>query len=1180
MPPDAGTPNTVAPQTPPGPQNALEAKQTVEVQQVDNERKEAQETLRKSMEELRKGSDSMAAFAAVGAMLAALFVIFRRRRPEQAAVDPTVETGGYEARAQDHPESELKRIADEAAANEQRGKDLQDTVKNLEEQLRKQPNAGDSVALQIRRDLTSAQEQMAKLTTDRAQLTARTVHLKIEQGRRHGMVDHFNTQLDAHPSSRAQRMALQPDGTVEVLLRQPLSPQQLKEWQAMQGANARLNINGTTLTLTVPAAFWSQWSGGTADAGRDAREALFTWLLAPGEQQVKQEEQRTKEAQGKDKENQVKSKENEMKAKAEKDAEQLRKDQEAKQQAMEKSAYSPQEFLRLQPENLAQIIEKLVSNQSVSIRTSIRNVSAAHALCDKMYYEARDASWKSSSNASALGWAHVAALREADTAPMFHPKQVAEYRAKESAAKKAYEDEQQRTKSLTQRMERLAKIKEELWAEIQRRDAVVGYGNGGRETNISFTSSRSTPISTESTLAARELLGVTVSISGFWPRVEMPASVWRETPDGTGPTVTMIMKIAGGQPLTPQEEAALAVLAPITAAVRRFNRRAQVAQLEVDENGRPFLRLNMSSYHPQYEEVSTRLVAAVESIVTMTGPPEHSRGIFRFSEAILNPQILDRVADAIEGNRREVSPEQADREALMILVEQLGLHRSRLGYTREMCARLPNAIVVEKLIEALSGRTADNADFMHYSWIYCDEQGNVRRKVNPPAEGQILVPNWATTMRASPTVGAALLAGIEWNTDANNRYTTARNQLEALARTSVVRRVTDQRQEFNRRSSEIAVADLYSAVENRIHLRIQCFENTLAQPDDLTLGARVAERFIGFTVALPAQTALELVNLAGLEIPGDIRPSAAVRQIRRRTQDALKANTALLQELRSMQFTGTPTSAQINRINNIVTRMQDVNFQDINRRLEWTRKVCWVAERGLEYVDMAGETFANRVPIAGPLLYSTLRNGVGMLAGEQIRNPDGSYRPRDWSDFGINVATSLIPGDRIARMIPGVRSVEAASLRFLIRHGTVFLARAARRHAIESILNEAKDRLKSQLELVAKMHRDGRSWEEIWDAVSSQEPDYAGIIMSVGLRLFAGGSGDAASKYIGSILSRGTQLVRADMRGVTEWVRKQAADRAKQGVQKLIQGSPKLLESGTQEVMKAIADHEEQQGQL
>lgn len=1192
MPDETNTPSLQPRPLPPDPNGSPEA--TDKSNEAGNKESE---TLfrqgRQNLEQARKNGDLGAALMGIALLLGAIFALRRQRRETTNSTQQMLaETGGFDPRIVDDPEATLKEIDAQHKTSAGRGKDLQDTIAKLETDLKAQSNAGSTVALQLRRDIENAQQEAGKITGEGAQLGARIARLKIEQGRRQTIVQSANKSLTA--VSPARNLTLQ-GNRLTIDFRDPITGDQNERLENIRkqfgGYGVTIGMNQDnlqTVTLTVPAEFWSEWTSGLASTGRGARLAIFSFLTNAGESTTKQTEEKTKQSETKTNQNNTpnqptppssqetaknqmqKQQNQEANDKGHKQAEQkivnnqVMKDQEMKKQEIQKSSYSAVEFLRNPTENIAQILEQHASGQTVDIRTSIRRIDEAYTICGKMYDEAFKTQWDSSSNESSLGWAHVAALREAESAPVFHPKQVAEYRAKERAAKKAYEDAQQQTKALTQRRDRLFTMQHTtIRAEQQRRDAIVGsLGSveGSRDSNVWIVCPAT---NTDGTLAMRELLGVTVPAGGrFSGRIEFPASAWKEQPDASGPTIAMVLKITRGQPLTPQEETALAALAPITTAVRRFNRRSQMAEFVI-ENGQPSIRINMSTSHPQYAETSKRFVAAVEPIIPIAGV---ARGIYRFGEALLNPQTLDRIAEAIEGNKREVSPEQADREVLLIMVDRLGLQRSRLGYTRERCARLPNAIVVEKIIEALSERTTANAEFMNYSWMYCDEQGNLRTKVNPPAEGSMLVANWATAMRATPTVGAAMLADIRWQSD-SDRYSPLRSDLEALARTTVTTRVTDQRQEYNRRASEIAVADVYSAVENRLHTRIQCFQTTLAQRDNISLGERISEVMIFGSLG----TAYDLSRMAGLDLPGDIRPSSAIRDIRKRTQDALKVNTALLEELRNMQFSGTPTTTQISLINDIVGRMADLNFTDINRRLQWCRTYCNIAERGLEYADMAAESFAGRAPVVGPILYATLRNGVGMMAGEQIRNSDGTYRPRDWGDFAINVGVAAIPipGNRTLRMIPGYRSLERAGTRFALQFATRELVGIAKRNMIRSILDEAKDRLKAQLELVAKMVREGKSADEIWDVVSSQEPDYVGWITGTAIRMISSSLGNAAGKYTSDMVSNvAGRLTREGLQKALQGMNKQISD----GTAK---ATTAALEKGTKMMIEEIATYEE-----
>ncbi len=1220
---------------------------------------------------------------------------------------------------------------------------------------------------------------------------------------------------------------------------------------------------------------------------------------------------KVKESDAKKKEADAKAKE-----KTEKDAEQVNKDQEAKKQAMEKSAYSPQEFLRNPTENIAQVLEQHASGQTVDIRTTIRRIEEAYTICGKMYDETFKAQRDSSGNESSLGWAHVAALREAESAPMFHPKQVEEYRAKERAAKKAYEAAQQQTKSLTARRDRLFTMQHEtIPAEQQRRDRVMGaLGSisGSRDSNIQIACSGNNHVGV---LALRELLGISTPDGRVLQRVPFPASAWREHPDGTGPTVAMVLHLVNNEPLTSQELTALQTLAPRTNAVRIFNRRSQIAEfvfsdgqqpalqikvpasaevrkrfvnavepiipimgiqgvtycfgdallnpqildriatalgesqaphevarkeevqqkeknsmeerldpkrlaemestinrlvsnqenvqnivriddalaqwnvmnraqglginppqdlarrerelhskqyslkLELDRendaqmlrwerelkgvteklqrqrfaelrtkwqaaqkaeqeasskvqewrgntnrlsglgkelmeemnrrdtlagmrprgvtadfsssvqpaderrtregglripnrdsaetkiavrelqslgvtvtagfittgplppsawrdasqgngcsagmirtllgdrplmpqeesalntlapatmsafrfgrnvrgarlvvaDGEPAISLNMDPAHRHFAEVRKRFVDSVQPILRITS---ESGATFKFGAALMNAQKLDQLTNAIDNGRREVSAEQADREILLLIVDQLPMSQSERKYTRDRFASRPNGVIVEEIIYAFI-RTQQTRNFRYRTGLYCDDHGNLRR--NPSYNGmnevgQMVCPHWATTFRASPSTGAAVLAAALGDT--------AVTSLEAYSNTTRVRALPTEaarNTEVERRRNEIGVGSLFVHVEGSILTRIAAFEAMLRLPDNITFGERLSENYM----TLGAASALDLAHLAGLDLSGsiDIRPSSQVRAIRKLTTERLAEVRRLHAEFLALSLSGSPAQ-QIAQLEGIARSIPGLNLQEFQSRLKLTQQICYGTEVALEYVDMAAETFSVSVPVAGPLLYTSLRNGVGMMAGEQIRNPDGSYRPRDWMDFGISVGTSVIPGQRFVRMIPGVNQISRVGTRWALRYATRHMTASLRRNAIRSFLEESRDRLRDQLRLVAQMSHDGKTWEEIWDRVAAQEPDYVGFIMSCGVRMLAHTGGDAVEKHLGAYLARiGTRMVRTELQALSNAMTK----RLSEGASKLL---GKSVHHYGEELIKNLAEHEMQE---
>ncbi len=1183
---------------PPGSDEAGNKKlQQEQLQNPEEEgRQESAKLFKQGTEQLQKSAktgDAGGGIAAFALIVAALFAFRRERREAQNNINAAPDTGGMDARTVDNPEEEIGKTNQSLTSGQDEEKKLQDEEAKLKtdlEALRKtELPAGPNVKLQqdLQTQISTVQSQRIKLTGSRAQLQARVTALNLERGRRDRLAQAMTKSIQANPN-RIGESVQRSGNTLTIALRdgRPLTAADTNRLQEIQkqfgGYGLQISGSGNPLTLTVPAMFWSEWTAGQSSVGRGARLSILSFLRGPEpvapQETEKQEQQKKKSAPPQEnlppqppaKQNQDKTKQGnqpEQKTKSDGQPETKTKNQESEKKTKEQAPpapYSPQEFLmKREAENISKTIEDLV-NGTANVQTVVR-IDELNAALDKAYKAASDEQWKASGEENSLGWAQVNADREAMVAPALYPKQVAEKQKAATEAKQKYEKAQQTTKRLLARRDRLSALSKDAYTEKQRRDAIVGFMNRTPEggVRLEFISS---PVNT---LAIRELLNLG-GTPGYQNRVRidvppLPGSAWRLQPDASGPTVEMIVKLVNGRALSAQEESALRTLAPVTAAVLEFNRSSRVAEVTLTPEGDLALQMKMASSHPQFADARKRFVEAASRVTPVRG---ESGNIIRFDpDALRQPGVLERIRLETEGNLREVTPQQSDRESLLLLIDSLPMNYSRFQYNRAWAEHMTNGIIVEQVIAALTDRGRDMHDFTIRTGIYCDEQGNIRERANPPAEGRMLIRNWATTFRATPAVGVALLSAInqrptglfsgEFNPDALGK------SLESVSRSTTMRRLStaEQNADLNRRAMDIQVGDLYSRMQQRLADRIQTFQTMLSQRDGLSFWDHVSENFIMGTISPAGLIALNLARAAGLENPLDVRPSTAMRQIRKRTQEALKVNEQLLKNLRNNFNRNSTPRQQIEFVETIRSEMADLNFTDINTRLEWCRKACDVMERGLGYADMAGQTFAERVPVLGPVLYSSLRNGVGMMAGEQIRNPDGTYRPRDWGDFGIDVAISTIP---MGSRIPGLRQVGSMGVRMMIRR----LGTTATRHVLRATLEQSKDMLKQQLQQIMQKVRDGKSWEEIWDETLAQEGDELIVSFFIGTaaRIVASVAGDQAGKTMGDYANRSVRMARPQMQDLSRATTKMIRER----VQKL---TARQLEGPVKELINDIVDN-------
>ncbi len=1063
----------------------------------------------KALQESTKSEDFSAGLAGMALIIAALFAFIRERREarlkgQQAAPD----TGGMDARTVDNVDDELAKTQKQMEEGGSREATLRQTEETIQKNISAIPTTATDRTEQttkLNTELTAVRQELAKITVEQAQMRARVTALTIEKGRRRTLEEGMNKTIQANPNRLAEGVSIH-GNRLEIMFRRQATEAEGKRLEEIvkQFGSLGLQINReqNPMAITVPAVFWSEWSNGQASVGRGGRLAILSWLCGPrppaaNEATQKQNNQpapppietipqppaKVKEdaaQQTKEKEDQTKSG-NQPGDKANQAAQKIEKTQ-AQPPA---PAFSSAEFMRGGVEAApAQVLERLLAGESIRPDSIVR-----------------------------VGAVMILAYRKATDPAVPRP-------IRDSAER----------------------IRKQLSDEYSRRTRLAGgemtiLGEGdGIAAEVRFPTA-------DTLIALKELLGYTPP-HDYITLNNLPVSVWRESPDGNSPSIGMLLGLLGKRPLTPQERQALNRLTPFSSSVKNFNDTCTIAEVQLaPDNITPVFRIKMAINHPQYAVTSDRFRKAVTGITPITG---ETRTQFQVDANVLRaPGTLDRIRDAIEGNRREVTPEQADREALLLLVDHLPMTLSRNKYDRAKCGGFSNGIIVEQIIFALSERA--NVPFRTITGMYCDDDGHLRQDSRGGADGPMLISNWATTLRTNPTLAIALLSGIRHEPGSGSggfSATRLGGSLDALNRTMTMRRpvtAQEQTQEVDRRYVDIQISDLYIRLENRLRTRSEAFQNMLAQNDNISLGDRISEGIIGTAINPVGYTVLELANFAGLELPGDPRPTAAVREIRARTREALELNEKLLKELPT-SLEQTSTIQKINRFDSIRQRMRDLNFQDINTRMEWTRKVCTAAEMGLHVADVAGETFAERVPVVGPVIYSSLRNGVGMMGGEQIRNPDGSMRNRDWGDFGINVAVSAIPFASLMNRIPGMKPLAGSMLRRAIAYSAREVGRAA--------IDQARDTIRDELEKIVQKARDGKSWEEIWDETfTAQERDevITSFLVGTAARTIVGVLGDQAGGALGDIFSRGMRFSRQSIQKMTQPLMK----RMRQGAQNL-----------------------------
>ncbi|NOS68136.1 MAG: hypothetical protein HOO67_07315, partial [Candidatus Peribacteraceae bacterium] len=532
--------------------------------------------------------------------------------------------------------------------------------------------------------------------------------------------------------------------------------------------------------------------------------------------------------------------------------------------------------------------------------------------------------------------------------------------------------------------------------------------------------------------------------------------------------------------------------------------------------------------------------------------------------------------DAVE-NLREVSAQQFDREALIIAIETLELGEGIRPITTANVANITNALIVERMIENFS-TAFRNRNFLQRRGVVCDAEGNLRQYQpgsDDPYAGPIITSNWATLLRGSPVTGLQILARActdpgpnlsIFNPSGLLKYSVSRINGEQAERPTLLDRLSElssttrprvenRDSEATRRAQEFVVADLHARLMIRLEDRIGALKGNIANPGGITWKERVAENAIAYGAAgalgggpigIGALGAYDGIN-AGREFLGmgrfnnpiDVRPTNIEAMQKQREGTALKANEALYQELSAMNLSGTMTS-QVNALQSIWDRMDQegkVNYAEFTQRLEWARTLCDWAETGLSWADTAGQTFAQRVPVIGPLLYSVLRNGVGMLAGERVRDANGGYRDLDWGDFAINVVTDQIPLGSIANLVPGARPLARLTVRRLLRD--------IPRRMVRATLEEARDRIKEPIRLVATRLNEGATWGQVVDELSQIQPDYTSFFLSAGVRFLADIAGDTAAQRIRGMLARGIPSIPRNWRPLSLSNGKQVAEQAR-----------------------------------
>ncbi len=237
---------------------------------------------------LQSANNSGSALMAIALLLGALAAL--RRRPNGPGPLPEVSTSVPEnqdaeipVHEVDNPPAERERLNKQRSQPSETEQKLITASEDLTKRIAFLPS-DDPAREALDTELRGLRVQITRMESARsvrdARLQRRIAQLLVEQNRRDALVQPLRKRLGESLVSRATAVQLE-GATLIVTMRNPVTQAEQKQFNnfAQQNGSNGVEVNGTTVRLTVPAIFWTDGSlSPSGMAGQAVRTELFTWL--------------------------------------------------------------------------------------------------------------------------------------------------------------------------------------------------------------------------------------------------------------------------------------------------------------------------------------------------------------------------------------------------------------------------------------------------------------------------------------------------------------------------------------------------------------------------------------------------------------------------------------------------------------------------------------------------------------------------------------------------------------------------------------------------------------------------------------------------------------------------------------------------------------------------------------